>query len=174
MSYKMVNPNEAIYWIPVAGLTTPSAPKATEINAGTRVSQALEAGYALRFMDSGVVASQTVEEEGIVESPSLINYEGKLSFFKDDIGTGTQSAPVPSTAFTTVTALFATPYVEGWLVSRYGRKASVAVAAGDIVSVYRFKNDFPRIIAGDAEVPLKVEVGFLPQGEAYANATCVA
>jgi hypothetical protein len=170
----MVSPNEAVWWIPVAGLTTPSAPKATEINAGTRISAALEAGYTLKFSDSSVDNSQTVEDEGVVDTPSLTNYEGKMSFFNDDIGTGTQDAPVPSTAFTTVNALFATPYVEGWLVSRYGRKASVAAAAGHIVSVFRFKNEYPRIITGDAEKPIRTEVDFLPQGEAYANVTCVA
>lgn len=170
-SHKMANPNERIDWIPLAGLPAPSAPTAAQLNAGTRVSQALEAGYTLKFNDSETDPSKTVEDEGNVETPTLANYEGKLTFFRDDIGTGTQDVPVPATAFTTVLNLFETPYVEGWLVSRYGRKASVAYAAGHIVSVYRFKNDYLRTLTGDAENPVRIEVEFLPQGEAYANVT---
>jgi hypothetical protein len=47
----------------------------------------------------------------------------------------------------------------------------VAYAAGHIVSVYRFKNDYIRTLTGDAENPVRIEVEFLPQGEAYANVT---
>jgi hypothetical protein len=172
MAYKMVNPNTRIDWIPVAGLTTPSAPKATELNAGTRISGALETGYTLKFSDSETDSSKTVEDEGNVETPTLKNYEAKLTFFQDDIGTGTQDAPVPLSIFTTALNLFSVPYVEGWLVSRYGRKAAVAYAATHVVSVYRFKSDYPRFLEGEPGNPTRVEVEFFPQGEAYPNVVC--
>lgn len=174
MGYKMVNPNTRIDWIPVAGLTTPAAPKATELNLGTRISGALETGYTLKFSDSETDASKTVEDEGNVETPTLKNYEGKLTFFQDEVGTGTQDVPAPLTIFTTALDLFKVPYVEGWLVSRYGRKATVPYAALDKVSVFRMKNDFPRFMDGEPGNPTRVEVEFFPQGEAYANVACVA
>lgn len=174
MSYKMVNPNTRIDWIPVAGLTTPANPKATELNLGTRISGALETGYSLKFTDSDTDPSKTVEDEGNVETPTLKNYEGKLTFFQDEVGTGTQDVPVPATIFTTATALFKVPYVEGWLVSRYGRKATVPYAATHKVSVFRMKNDVPRTIEGEPGNPTRVEVEFLPQGEAYNNVVCAA
>jgi hypothetical protein len=174
MSYKMVNPNTGIWWVPLAGLSAPSAPSAAQITAGTRISGAVTTGYTLKFNDSDVDPSKTVEDEGNVETPTLKNYEGKISLFKDELGTGTQDVPVPLTVFTTAVNLFKTPYVDGWIVTRYGRKASVAVAAGHIVSVFKFKNDYPRTVEGDAGNPIMVEVDFLPQGEAYANVVCAA
>lgn len=173
---KMVNQKRiAVWWIPAAGLTSGSSPSAAQINAGTRVSQALKTGYTLKFNDSNTDNSKTVEDEGNVETPTLKNYEGKLNFFRDEVGTGTQDVPVPATIFTTVLDLFKTPYVDGWLVSRYGPKADVVVAAGDKVSTFKFKNDTYRTIEGDAgETPVEIEVEFLKQGEAYPNVTCVA
>lgn len=173
-SHKMVNPNTAIWWIPLAGLTSGSAPSAAQINAGTRISAAVTTGYSLGFKDSDTDKSKTVEDEGNVDTPTLKNYEGKISLFKDEIGTGTQSAPVPSTAFTTAVNLFKVPYVEGWIVTRYGKKATVTVTAGDKVSTFRFQNDQPITMESASGSPILVEVNFLPQGEAYPNVVCVA
>lgn len=175
-SHKMVNQKRiALWWIPEAGLLDGANPKASEINASTRVSPALVTGYTLKMSDSGTDNSRTVEDEGNVETPTLKNYEGKLQFFKDEIGTGTQDAPSPATVYTTVLDLFKVPYVSGWLVSRYGPKADVPVAAGDTVSTFKFMNDVPRTIEGDAgETPVMVEVEFLKQGEAFPNVTVVA
>jgi hypothetical protein len=279
-SHKMVNPNTGIWWIPLAGLTSGSSPSAAQITAGTRISGAVTTGYSLGFKDSDVDKSKTVEDEGNVDTPTLKNYEGKISLFKDDISVPSLAAPVlsaPTTAttggtlaaatyyykatytnangetvgsneisqittgttstvsftigaapagatgtkiyrgtaagvenvviatlgivtsytdtgaagtastvpatnttgslttiFTTAVNLFLVPYVEGWIVTRYGKKASVAVAAGDKVSTLRFKNDYPMTVESAAGAPILVEVGFLPQGEAYPNVVCVA
>lgn len=172
-SHKMVNQKRiAVWWIPEAGLADGANPQADEINAGTRISPALNTGYTLKMSDSSTDNSRTVEDEGNVETPTLKNYEGKLQFFRDEIGTGTQDAPVPATVFTTVLNLFKVPYISGWLVSRYGPKADQPVAAGDIVSTFKFKNDQYRTIEGDAgETPVLIEVEFLKQGEAYPNVT---
>lgn len=171
MSFKAVNPNTRIDWIPVAGLPDPANPTAIQLNAGVRVSGALETGYTLKFTDSDTDKSKTVEDEGNVDTPTLKNYEGKLTFFQDEVGTGTQDVPVPASIFTTVYDTFKVPYVEGFLVSRYKRKASVPYAAGHEVSVFRFKNDYPRIMEGEPGTPTKVEVEFFPQGEAHNNVT---
>jgi hypothetical protein len=174
MSYKMVNPNTRIDWYPLAGITNGAAPTVAQLNAGTRISGAVTTGYSIKFNDSDTDPSKTVEDEGNVETPTLKNYEGKISLFKDELGTGTQDVPIPATVFTTAVNLFKVPYVEGWLVTRYGRKATVAYAAGHKVSVFRFKNDYPRTVEGDAGNPIMVEVDFLPQGEAYPNVAVVA
>jgi hypothetical protein len=173
MSHKMVNPNTRIDWIPLAGLTSGSSPTAVQLNAGTRISAAITTGYTIKFNDSDTDPSKTVEDEGNVETPTLKNYEAKFSLFKDELGSGTQDAPENATAFTTAVNLFKVPYVEGWLVTRYGRKASVAYAAGHKVSTFRVKSDYPRTVEGDAGNPILVEVEFLPQGEAYPNVTVV-
>lgn len=174
MARKMVNPNTRIDWIPAAGLTTPSAPKISELNVGTNISTAIETGYSLKFNDSDKDNSKTIADEGNVETPTLKNYEGKLTFFKDDIGAGTQAIPSPLTIFTTAYDLFKVAHVDGWLVSRHGRKQSVAYAIGDVVSVFRFQNEYPKTLEGDTANPIRVEVEFLSQGEAYANVVTVA
>ena len=175
MSRKMVSPNNVrVDWIPLAGLTTPSNPKASELNLGTRVSPALETGYTLKFTDSKTDSSKTVEDEGQVETPTLRNYEGKLTFFQDEVGTGTQDAPENATAFTSVVNLFKVAWVDGWLVKRVGYKASVPYAAAQKVSVFKFKNDVYRQLEGEPGDPTRVEVEFLKQGEAYANVTTQA
>lgn len=175
MSRKMVSPNNTrVDWIPLAGLTTPGAPKATELNAGTRISAALETGYTLKMTDSKTDSSKTVEDEGNVETPTLKNYEGKLTFFQDEVGSGTQDAPENATAFTAVVALFKVAYVDGWLVKRVGYASSVPYAALQKVHVFKFKNDTYRQLEGEPGTPTRVEVEFLKQGEAYYNVACVA
>lgn len=171
---KLASPNSGVWWVPLAGLTTPTFPKATEINAGTRISPAMETGYTLGFTDSDTDNSKHVEQEGNSETPTLRNYEAKFNLFKDEVGSGTQDAPENSTIFTTAYNLFKVPYTEGYLIHRIGRKGSVPVAAGHKVSVFKVKNDYVRIIEGDAVTPIKVEVEFLTQGFALPNVACQA
>jgi len=170
----MVSPNTTIWAIPLAGLTTPSVPKATEINAGTNISAAVKTGYSIKFNDSDTDDSMTIVDEGGVVTPTLKNYECKFSLFKDEVGTGTQAAPVPATIFTTAAALFATAWVDFWIVTRHGRKNTVAAAATHIVSVFKIKNDHTRTIEEEGGKPILVEIEGLPQGEAYANVACQA
>jgi hypothetical protein len=118
--------------------------------------------------------SKSIADEGNVDTPTLGNYDGKLQFFRDAVGTGTQTAPVPSTVFTTARAIFKVAKVEGWLISRHGRKQSVAAAAGDVVSVFHFISDQPMDIDQEGGKPILFEVAFLPQGEMYLNVTTVA
>jgi len=175
MSHKMVSPNRVrIDWIPLAGLTTPANPKASELNLGTNISGAVETGYTLKMTDSKTDPSKTIIEEGNSETPTLMNYEGKLTFFEDEVGSGTQEAPEDATIFTEVVSLFKVAYVDGWLVKRVGRPSALDYAAGHIVSVYKFKNDQYRTLEGEPGDPTRIEVEFLKQGEAYYNVLCVA
>ena len=171
---KLASPNSGVWWVPAAGLTDPYNPSAAQINAGTRISPAMETGYTLGFTDSDTDNSKTVEDEGNVETPTLRNYEAKFSLFLDEVGNGTQDAPENATAFTAAFDLFKTPYVEGYLIHRIGRKGNVPVAAGHLVSVFKVKNDHHRVIEGDAVTPIKVEVEFLTQGLALPNVVCAA
>lgn len=174
MAKKMMSPNSRVDWIPVAGLTGLPELKISQLNAGTNLSGAVVTGYTLGAADSGVDTSKTIVDEGTVETQTSEAYEGKLNFFRDPIGTGTQLVPEVSTAFTTAFNVFKTPHAEGYLVHRLGKKASVPYAVGDIVSVYRFKNDYLKEIDSDDNGPMQIEVEFLPQGEMYLNRKAVA
>jgi hypothetical protein len=171
---KMMPPNVKIVWVPVAGLTTPAAPKATELVAGTDLSLAIETGYKLGPMDSDVDNSKTIADEGNSDTPTMGKYEGMLTLFRDDVGSGTNVVPTPSTVFTTAFNLFKSAKVEGWLVKRLGKKQAVAFAAGDVVSAFRFISDYPREVEGTKMAPNRVEVEFFQQGSQFLNVTCVA
>lgn len=174
MSYKMMSPNTTIWWVPLAGLTTPAAPKATEVNAGTNISAAVVTGYTFGATDSETNKSKSIVDEGNVETPTVGNYEGKVQLFRDAIGTGTNDAPLPSTVYTQARNLFKSGRVQGWIVVRHGKKATATCAADDVVSVYKFTNDLIRDIDSEKNGPILTEVEFLPQGEYYLNKAAVA
>lgn len=166
---KMMSPNTTIWWVPLAGIVAPSAVKATEINAGTNISAAIVTGFTLGATASDKDSSRTIADEGDSDTPTFDNFDGKLTFFRDEIGSGTQQAPQNSTVFTTALNLFKAGRVEGYLVSRQGKKQSAACAVGDVVSTYHFISDYALEKEGQGGGPMQVEVTFLPQGDCFLN-----
>ena len=170
MSKKMMSPNTRLDAYPVSGLTPTFNGQgevvltAAQMNAGLRISPAVKSGYTLGATDSGTDSSKTVEDEGNVETRTIKNYEGTLTGFRDPL----DEAP---TVFTDFYNLFKTAYGEHWIGTRHGKKGREAYAAGDVVSIYRFKNDPMREMEADDNGPMTVEVEFLPQGEFYQNVT---
>lgn len=164
---KMMSPNTTITFIPLAGLTTPDAPKATELNAGTNLSCAIVTGYTLNATASDTDDSKTICDEGNVQTRTLGNYEANISFFRDPVG----AAP---TVFSTAYDLFKTSRVEGWLVSRQGKKSTEPFAVGDIVSVYKVMNDSSMDETSDKGTPIRFTVPFLQRGEFFVNVDVAA
>lgn len=174
MAYKMMSPNTTIWWVPFAGLTTPAAPKASEINAGTNISAAIEAGYTLNATESETNDAHSIVDEGNVATPTIGNYEANLTLFRDAIGTGTNDAPIPATIYTTALNIFKSGRVTGWLVSRHGKKANTVCATGDVVSSFLVMSDFVRTLDSENNAPIRTQVPFLPQAVMHLNKTCVA
>jgi hypothetical protein len=161
-SDKMLSPNTRIDWFPASGFADPSNPTIAELNAGTNISGAIKTGFKLQFKDSDVDNSRTIVDEGNVDTPTVANYEGQLTFYRDPQG-------ATATIFTTAVGLFKGGPVQGYLVSRQGKKASAAYASGDVYSLYQFESDYPRVEDGDSKAPITVSVEFVPQGFALAN-----
>lgn len=164
---KMMSPNTTIWWVPLAGLTTPASPKATEINAGTNLSCAIVTGFTLNATASDTDDSKTICDEGNVQTRTLGNYEANLSFFRDPIG----AAP---TVFTTAYDLFKVARVSGWLISRQGKKATELAEVGDIVSVFKVMSDSSMDETDDKGTPIRLTVPFLQQGVQHVNVDVVA
>lgn len=158
--------NSAIYWLPIVGLPTPGAPTAAQLNAGSNISAAIVTGYTLGATASDTDDSKTIVDEGNVATPTFGNYEANISIFRDGVG----DTP---TVFTTAYNLFRTAWVEGYLVSRYGKKSTDPFVAGDVISVYRVINDTLRDVESDAGGPIQATIPFLPQGQMYVNITVV-
>ena len=167
-SHKMLSPNTRIDWFPASGFADPLNPTLAELNAGTNISAAIKTGFKLSMKDSDVDNSRTIADEGNVDTPTVANYEGQLTFYRDPIGA------TPSTIFTTAVNLFKGGSVQGYLVSRQGKKYGSAYAAGDVYSIYQFESDWPRVEDGDSKAPITVSVEFIPQGYAVPNAVAPA
>lgn len=164
---KMMSPNTRIDWYPLSGFADPENPTVLELNAGTNISCAIVTGYTLAFTDSDTDDSKTICDEGNVQNRTFSNYEASLTFFRDAIG----DAP---TVFSTARDIFKDGRVSGYLVSRQGRKSTVAYAVDDVISIFEVTSDFMRTEAADGGGPVQVTVPFLAQGNAFPNVTVAA
>lgn len=156
-------------WVPGAtGLTTPSAPKVTELVAGT--VKALSS-YVVTTTTLNPTASDTITEKGITDTsnavvPTVANFEGNLVLFRDyTAGVATANDPL---------TIFSGSGVVGWIVRRFGLPASTAWAVGQKVDVFYVMSDSPVQTGGQADGYLKLNVPLLQQGVMYLGATTVA
>ena len=152
-------------WVPgVAGLTTPSSPKVTELVAGTvkNISP-----YVLGTTAINPTSSDTVSEKGItdmanVNVPTIGNYEGNLVLFRD-LASGVPTANDPWDIFTAAG-------IAGWIVRRIGLPYSTAYAATtQKVDVFLFTTDNPQPSGGQSDGYLKLTVPLLAAGTFYMN-----
>lgn len=156
-------------WIPgVAGLTTPNAPKLTELTAtGAKAISP----FVLTTTSVNPTASDTVSEKGITDVsnavvPTIGNYEGALNLFRDF----TAGKP---TAATDLASVF-TQGAVGWLVRRIGKAASDPLVVGDVVDVFLFMVDAVSKTGGQGEGYLKLNVTLLQQGSFALDKAIVA
>lgn len=167
---RMVDLNVTRYdFVPGAtGLTTPNAPKVTELTAGT--VKALSP-YVVTTTSVNPTASDTVTEKGITDTsnavvPTIGNFEGSLVLFRDyTAGTVTANDPL---------SIFTGSGVVGWLVRRLGLPASTAWAVGQKVDVFYVMADNPAQTGGQGDGYLKLTVPLLQQGVMYLGVTTVA
>lgn len=152
----------------VAGLTTPSAPKVTELSAAG--AKALSP-FVVTTTNVNPTASDTVSEKGITDTsnavvPTIGNFEGSLVLFRD-YTSGEPTVNDPMSIFTGVG-------VVGWLVRRLGLPASTAWAVGQKVDVFLVMSDNPQQSGGQGEGYLKLTCPLLQQGQMYLGVTTVA
>lgn len=150
------------------GLTTPNAPKVTELVAGT--VKALSP-YVVTTTTLNPTSSDTVSEKGITDTsnavvPIISNFEGTLNLFRD-FTSGTPAA-------TDLLATFSASGVVGWVVRRLGLPASTAWAVGQKVDVFYVMTDNPQQTGGAGDGYLKLMVPLLQQGVMYLGVTTVA
>ena len=156
-------------WVPgVDGLTTPTAPKLTELNAPTTKNIS---PFVITTTSANPTASDTVSEKAVTDVsnavvPTIGNYEGTLNVFHDF----TDGEP---TVDVDLAATFKKGAV-GWLVRRLGKAASEPYAVGDIVDVFLFMVDAVAKTGGQGEGYLKLNVTLLQQGQFYVDKALVA
>jgi len=166
---KMLRPNVGIYVATADAFVDWKAPTLTEITDATKVfdiSPAVTDDYTLNMTDSEADTSLSIIDNADVQTPTYTNYEASLDLFRDANLTATS-------VYNKALELFEQPDVKYYLIKRVGKTHEAAFAAGDEISIYGVKTDFPIDIVGDAEM-VRVGARFLTTGEVRVNVPVAA
>ena len=163
---KMLRPNVGIYVATADAFADWKAPTLTEITNATKVfniSPAVTDDYTLNMTDSQADTSLSIIDNADVQTPTYTNYEASLDLFRD-------ANLAANSVYNKALSLFDEPDVKYYLVKRVGKTHEADFEAGDEVSVYGVRTDFPVDIVGDAEM-VRLGARFLTTGEVAVNVT---
>jgi hypothetical protein len=169
MSTKMLRPNVGLYVATADAFANWTAPTLTEITNATKVfniSPAVTDGYTLNMTDSASDNSLAIVDNASVTTPTYFNYEASLDGFRD-------ADPNTESSYTMFQDLFAEADVKYYLIKRIGKTHDAAFAAGDEISIYGVRTDFPVDLLGDGEM-LRIGARFLTTGEVRVNVAVAA
>lgn len=164
MPTKMLRPNVGIYVAASNAFANWAAPTLTEITDATKVfniSPAVTDDYTLNMTDSESDSSLAIVDNADVQTPTYYNYEASLDGFRDESLSATS-------VYNRFRDLFSTPDVKYYLIKRIGKAHDAAFAAGDLISIYGVKTDFPVDLVGDGEM-IRLGARFLTTGEVAVN-----
>lgn len=164
MASKLLRPNVGIYVATADAFANYKSPTLTEITAAAKVfniSPAVTDDYTLNMTDSSTDTSLAIVDNASVETPTYFNYEASLDGFRDE-------NPTATSVYNKFRDLFAAPDVKYYLIKRIGYAHDAAFEAGQEVSVYGVKTDFPVDLVGDGEM-LRIGARFLTTGEVAVN-----
>jgi hypothetical protein len=164
MATKMLRPNVGIYVAAADAFANWTAPTLTEITSATKVfniSPAVTDDYTLNMTDSAADTSLAIVDNASVSTPTYFNYEASLDGFRD-------VDPSATSVYNKFRDLFAAADVKYYLIKRVGKTHEAAFAAGDEISIYGVKTDFPVDLMGDGEM-LRIGARFLTTGEVKVN-----
>ncbi len=161
---KMLRPNVGIYVAAADAFADWTAPTLTEITDATKVfniSPAVTDDYTLNMTASQSDNSLAIVDNADVQTPTYHNYEASFDGFRD--------ANVSATSvYNKFRDLFAAADVKYYLIKRVGKTHDAAFAAGDEISIYGVKTDYPVDIVGDGEM-IRMGARFLTTGEVKVN-----
>jgi hypothetical protein len=169
MATKLLRPNVGIYVATANAFANWAAPTLTEITSATNVfniSPAITDDYTLNMTDSDSDDSLAIVDNATVQTPTYFNYEASLDGFRDE------DADADS-VYNKFRTLFSAPDVKYYLIKRIGYAHDAAFAAGQLISVYGLKTDFPVEILGDGEM-IRDGARFLTTGEVAVNVAVAA
>ena len=164
MPTKLLRPNVGIYVATADAFANYAAPTLTEITAATKVfniSPAVTDDYTLNMTDSESDDSLAIVDNASVQTPTYYNYEASLDGFRDE-------NPSATSVYNKFRDQFDTADVKYYLIKRVGYAHDTAFAAGQLVSVYGVKTDFPVELLGDGEM-IRDGARFLTTGEVAVN-----
>jgi hypothetical protein len=169
MATKLLRPNVGIYVATSDAFANFAAPTLAEITDATdvfNISPAITDDYTLNMTDSDSDDSLAIVDNATVQTPTYFNYEASLDGFRDE------DADADS-VYNKFRSLFSAPDVKYYLIKRIGYAHDAPFAAGQLVSVYGVKTDFPVEILGDGEM-IRDGARFLTTGEVAVNVAVAA
>ncbi len=169
MATKMLRPNVGLYVATADAFADWTAPTLAEITAATKVfniSPAVTDDYTLNQTDSDTDDSLAIVDNADVQTPTYFNYEASLDIFRD-------LNPAADSVYNKAYTLFKTVDTKYFLIKRIGKDHSADFAAGDLISIYGVKTDFPIDIVGDGEM-IRMGARFLVSGEVAINVAVAA
>jgi hypothetical protein len=129
-----------------SGIADWTAPSLSSLTALTNVSGAVNwAGFDLNIQASEQDDDRTLTDGAGAQSRGFTNFGGGLQFVNPKV---TDLVSI----FRTTYNIFSTPRVELVVAVRYGKKNSVAPAAGDKWTIYRVMSDAISFGSGDVSV----------------------
>lgn len=160
---KLMAPNETIWWVSKKDFPTfkYDAPTAVALTNDNNISCAITTGYTLNPTDSDTDDTSTICDEANVQTPTYRNYEGNITFIREELG---QSADEESGRFK-AWEFFKHKGAEGWLVRRVRGLNYEPAVAGQKVEVYEFLSDNPQEGGEDDSAVVTYTVNFFSQGE---------
>jgi hypothetical protein len=169
MATKLLRPNVGIYVATADAFANYKSPTLTEITNATKVfniSPAVTDDYTLNMTDSDSDDSLAIVDNASVSTPTFYNYEAALDGFRDANATA-------ESVYNKFRNLFDEPDVKYYLIKRIGEAHDQDFTAGQEVSVYGVKTDFPVDLLGDGEM-LRIGARFLTTGEVAVNVPIAA
>lgn len=168
---KMKSPNETIWWVPIETVGfSPDAPSAALLTPAMNISCAVVSGYTLNPTDSDTSSNTSICNSANTSTPTFSNYEGNLTFFRESVDVDADETSAYARAF----EYFKHADAEGYLVRRVGYRETLAAAAGQEVSVFKFSTDNAQDVVPDDGSEIQFTVPFLPQGKMVLDVALVA
>lgn len=109
------------------------------------ISCAVEDGYTLGLTDPSTTSKRSVCDVSEVQTPTYDNYEASFDLFRDEDQTA-------KGLYNMARELFLGPDIVFIMIERIGKSNSAPFAAGDVISAYRFRTDYPLDVVEDNEV----------------------
>lgn len=173
MPTKLLRGNYSVYAFFPEAIANWAAPTGAGLQAavtaglGFDISCAItDDSVSINLTDSDTDDSISICDIGNVSTPTFFNYEVTFDSFRN--GPASAGAAVP--VYELPVNLFSGPDMPYYIVTRIGPAQGTALAAGQVVSIYGVKTDFPTDVLGDGENIL-FGSRFKPTGQVYTNAT---
>lgn len=161
---KLMAPNIRIDWYPEGHFADIQNPTLQELNNGYNLSPAIVTGFTLDFSDSETEATTTVFDYFETEKFNRHSYEANLQFF---LATRDSNSP-NDLAFRQAEELFyENTNAIGYLVRRFGYKCEVVYSVDQMIDIFKFQANLPKIVTEDG-APILLDISYIPKGEAAA------